>query len=223
MSKVLQQYKLSDEELQENLDIFETYINQLKTSKDKRLIKFCKAITALFDWFVEAPASSRLEHHDCCPSGLFDHSMRVTQYLINLLESFNSDEPLTEDLLYSAIIVGISHDLGKIGDGNTPLYIPEESDWHRNTLGQYYRYNDELMAFKIPHMSLFLLQQHGAELTKEEFQAIMVHDGQHDEGNRFYSMRECYLAQMLHQADMMAWRYELRRWRKFNGLSEDKQ
>ena len=53
-----------------------------------------------------------------------------------------------------------------------------------------------------------MLQKHGIELTSDEHLAIRLNDGQYDETNKSYRMKEPELALLLHWADMWATKME---------------
>jgi hypothetical protein len=60
----------------------------------------------------------------------------------------------------------------------------------------------------IREMSLFLLQHFGIQMSYEEWEAILLNDGQAVEANRSYSMNETPLALLIHQADRLSCQQE---------------
>ena len=42
------------------------------------------------------------------------------------------------NLAKSLVKISLLHELGKLGDPENELYIPQDSDWHREKLGQNY-------------------------------------------------------------------------------------
>ena len=79
-------------------------------------------------------------------------------------------------------------------------FIDQDSDWHREKLGQMYKYNEDLNKMSVSHRTLFLLQHFGIELAKDEWLAIQLAQGSHFEENRFYVGHEPTLALLLQQA-----------------------
>ena len=72
----------------------------------------------------------------------------------------------------------------------------------------------------VPDLSLWLLQHYGVRVTWNEYQAIRIHDGLYDEGNKPYyisrtpeSKLRTNLPLVLHHADHMAAQIEFERWR----------
>lgn len=145
--------------------------------------------------WLTAPASSFKKFHCCFEGGLIAHSMNVTRTLLSLRDALMpsiSDE--------SCAIVGLYHDCGKVGSPGNPMYIPQESDWHRRTLGQLYKVNEEGVFLDVPTRSLNYILRF-VNLTDEEVQAIRYHDGQYVDENKPAAMKEQPLTRLLHMAD----------------------
>jgi hypothetical protein len=150
-----------------------------------------------------APASSRVKYHNCFPGGLVDHSLRVLANAFRLSKAFGWKVPRD-----SLILVCLFHDLGKVGDLDGDMYLSEESGWHRDKLGQLYRYNEEIQFMTHADRSIFLLQHFGVKLSRDEWLAIRLHDGQHVDENKSYSMKEPGLAIIVSLADLIATKQE---------------
>ena len=148
---------------------------------------------------VMCPASSRLDQYSAYPGGLIEHSLAVA----GTLRGINDSQSL--GLEVAAILkVSLLHDLGKIGDNKRELFIEQDSDWHRDKLGQMYKYNENLQKMSVSHRTLFLLQSFGVALTCDEWIAIQLAQGSHFEENRFYVGSEPTLALALQQAKALA-------------------
>lgn len=162
-------------------------------------------VTALDNWlcketsWLTAPASTKLEYHSAFKGGLIVHSMFVTATLLHMKEKMAPE--LTDE---SCIIVGMFHDLGKVGKSiNEPYYIPQESEWHRNKPGQMYEVNKNLLHIDIATRSLLMVTRF-VPLWDEEVQAILYHDGQYIPGNADVAHKECKLTRLLQYADNWA-------------------
>ena len=83
------------------------------------------------------PASTRDSHHSAFPGGLVDHSLRVLANALKITKAFGWELPKD-----SLIIGCLFHDLGKVGDVENDYYVPQDSDWHRNKLGEFYKINE---------------------------------------------------------------------------------
>lgn len=201
--------KLSAEELQSRLEKFYSYIDQYVTGDRKdKLLDFYKDRE---ETLVLSPASTKAHHHNCFAGGYIDHVLRVTEgalYVDRLWDKMGQVKNYTlEELVFSAI----NHDLGKLGTNDQPFYIPNDSQWHIEKQGAYYKYNANMTHMRIADRSLFYLQQAGISVNENEFLAIKLHDGLYEEANKSYYMPygheyeiKTNLVHILHQADLMA-------------------
>jgi len=134
--------------------------------------------------WLTAPASVR--YHLSVEKGLLQHSVGVTQTLLkikNLLAPMISDE--------SCVIVGLFHDVGKVGMPHAPRYLKK---------GDKFVYNKDQVEMQIANRSLYLVSKY-VPLSDEEAQAILYHDGQYIAENRFIAHKECPLTLLLTFAD----------------------
>ena len=182
----------------ENPELFDRrlpkVINIILEGRDSAFIQefksFLLEIIMDFDFFT-APASTK--YHLNRRFGLLEHSLNVAETALKLYEVYKDSMPNT--FRSSIAFCGLFHDFGKAGNPHEPLYI-EKSDWKAG-----YQYNTKLYPFMfIPHRSLYYLTWH-FKLTPEEFQAILIHDGQYVNANKDYACKECPLALLLQHAD----------------------
>jgi len=204
---------ISAEQIQENLDKFYSFIDQyISDERGNKIKKFYKSIE---ETLATSPASSKLSHHNCFPGGYIDHILRVTESAIiidRLWDKIGQVKNYTiEELVFSAI----NHDLGKLGTNEDPFYIPNDSQWHIEKQGAYYKYNTNITHMRISDRSLYYLQAAEIPVTENEYLAIKLHDGLYEEGNKSYYMTysedtqiKSNLVYVLHQADFMASRIE---------------
>jgi len=149
------------------------------------------------------PASSRKEYHAAFPGGLVDHSLRLLSNALKLCKTFNWEVPKD-----SLIIGCLLHDLGKVGDHEKDYYVPQDSDWHREKLGEMYKHNKEILYMTVPDRGVWLCQHFGLKLTQDEWLAIKLNDGQYAEENAPYKMKEPLLADVVHLADYISCKQE---------------
>lgn len=148
--------------------------------------------------WLDAPASSQLKFHSCFQGGLVVHSVTVTKTLLKLRKTLAPDISME-----SCAIVGLYHDVGKVGTKEHPMYIPEVRKWQRETLGYRYKVNDEGVFLDVPTRSLaYIMPMIG--LDEEEIQAIRYHDGQYCDENHCVKNKEARLTRLLHMADSWA-------------------
>ena len=97
----------------------------------------------------------------------------------------------------SAIRVALVHELGKLGSLENELFIEQDSSWHREKLGQNFKYNDKCEKMSVPHRTLFLLQRYNIDLSHEEWLTILLSQGSHHPELSFYAKTRPLLASVL--------------------------
>ena len=145
--------------------------------------KFINFIETQTTWLT-APAS--IKYHLSIKQGLLMHSVGVTKTLLKLRELLTPQ--LSEE---SCVIVGLFHDIGKVGMPGAPRYIEQ---------GGRYSYNKNQVEIQIANRSLYLISKY-IPLSDEEAQAILYHDGQYIEENKFIAHKECPLTLLVTFAD----------------------
>ena len=157
--------------------------------------------------FFEAPASGRLEYHNCFPGGLCAHSLNVYSIFKKLTDMYGKE--FAHD---DVIIAALFHDLGKIGHNGVPYYIPKDSEWHKEKMGLYYETNPALRYMPHAQRSLQILADFDVELSTDVYTAILIHDGQYVPENKPYAMKEGRFALLLSMADRLACEIEKDAW-----------
>ena len=218
---------LEAEQIQKNyekhLKIIETYLSEERVTQVKGMLNHMEEV------YIMAPASGKTWYHNAFAGGYVDHVNRVVQYAIEqsrLYEKMGGTLDYTdEQLVFSALF----HDLGKIGDGDAPNYIPQTDKWRQDKLSEMYTYNPDLQFMLIPDRSLFILQKFGIKVDQKEFLGIRCHDGVFDKANEayFFSHRESSrqktsIISILHAADFLASKVEYDIWKRNGGDSAPK-
>jgi len=121
----------------------------------------------LAERILMCPAEPRNDSPGCEPGGLIQQAITVAKGMKKLNDGFSMGTT-TESIL----LVGLFHEIGKIGNLDEPYFVPEEESWRREKLGAFYKPNERLGRMTIPERSLFLLNHYGVKLTEEEFMAI---------------------------------------------------
>ena len=93
----------------------------------------------------------------------------------------------------SCVIVALLHDLGKIGMPGSPQYLKSEGEYP-------YSFNADLVYLSAPIRSICLALPYN-ELSEEEVQAIVYHDGQYIDDNASVARNEEPLTLLLQYAD----------------------
>jgi hypothetical protein len=179
-------------------DIMKRYKNlkglvQERKKQFSELIYFMENKTA----WLTSPASTRF--HLCEEGGLLEHSVNVAETILkikNAIAPYISDE--------SCVIVALLHDLGKVGMPGSPQYLVNEPSEKQKKYGfkpDYpFRFNSELIYLSVPVRSIYLAMKY-IDLTEEEVQAIVYHDGQYVEDNKSCATHEEPLTFLLQYAD----------------------
>ena len=218
---------LTAEQIQKNYDKHLKIINHyLETN---RAVQCHNMIKHMEDTYVMAPASGKTWYHNAFAGGYVDHVNRVVEFAIaqhNLYEKMGGTVDYTQEQL---VFAALFHDLGKIGDGDRPNYIPQTDKWRQDKLSEMYTYNPDLQFMLIPDRSLFILQKFGIKVDQKEFLGIRCHDGVFDKANEAYffsnvesSRQKTALVSVLHTADFLASKVEYDMWKRNGGSSQPK-
>jgi hypothetical protein len=207
---------ITPEQIQYNWD---TFINNIEIyitgdRKDKLLDFY----TQPEERFILMPASNKIQYHNCFPGGYVDHVNRVVTAALKIDTVWRElgvfDTYTTEELVFSAI----NHDLGKFGTVEHASYIEQTDQWRRDKLNETYMFNDRLEYMSVPDRGLWLLNEAGISVTKNELLAIKLHDGLYDDANKPYLLSfmpetkpRTSIIFILHQADLLAARVEFER------------
>ena len=211
------------------LSNFEKHKKIVKTYIGKRQEQVLSMIEALGENYVMSPASGKTWYHSAFPGGYVDHVNRVVEYAVKqsrLYQEMGGTIDYTEEEL---VFAALFHDLGKMGDGERPNYIPQTDKWRQDKLSEMYTYNPDLDFMLIPDRSLFILQKFGIKVTQKEFLGIRLHDGVFDKANEAYffsnvesSRQKTSIISVLHTADFLASKVEYDIWKREGGDSTPK-
>jgi len=160
--------------------------------RTEQVAKFEKFLTDETAWLT-APASSRF--HLAREGGLVEHSVNVARTMLGLRQLLAPD--ISEE---SCVIVGLYHDVGKVGMPGKPYYLPNPSAWHVRNRGIRYIINKDLVHVDVATRSVYTVGRF-IELTEDEVQAIRYHDGQYIEDNGSVAHKETRLTRLLQYAD----------------------
>ena len=211
------------------LSNFEKHKKIVKTYIGERQEQVLSMIEALGENYVMSPASGKTWYHSAFPGGYVDHVNRVVEYAVKqsrLYQEMGGTIDYTEEEL---VFAALFHDLGKMGDGERPNYIPQTDKWRQDKLSEMYTYNPDLDFMLIPDRSLFILQKFGIKVTQKEFLGIRLHDGVFDKANEAYffsnvesSRQKTSIISVLHTADFLASKVEYDIWKREGGDSTPK-
>ena len=193
--------QLTNEQILKNQEITMKLVNKFPTGRREQVIDMLGGKVG--EVYFTAPASSKEEFHACYTGGLCQHSLNLVLNLKKLSDALCPGKYNQATLSF----VGLFHDLGKVGDGVHEYYIPNPSDWHRNK-GMLYEINKKCVYMPTSERGLYILQKYEIKLSDEEYLAIRLNDGQYDDTNKNYKMKEPELALLVHWADMWSCKQE---------------
>ena len=176
---------LSPEEIAANFDKFRSLCEKLGDRAEPAV----KMVDSLGEKLALCPASSRKDYHHAIPGGLVDHSLRVLSNAMKISKAFSWEFPRD-----SLIISCLFHDLGKVGlaedDGTvSDFYVPQDSDWHREKLGEMYKHNKDMQYMTTPQRSIHMCQSFGLKLKNDEYLSILLNDGFVVDENKAYCLK----------------------------------
>ncbi|HPL68264.1 MAG TPA: HD domain-containing protein, partial [Smithellaceae bacterium] len=131
----------------------------------EHFIKFLENETT----WLTTPASTRF--HLAQERGLLNHSVGVAETLLRFREFLAPR--ISEE---SCVIVGLFHDVGKLGMPGKPYYLPNDNEWMVKNRGICYKTNSDVVTMGLAVRSLYLISQY-ISLSETEAQAIAYHDG----------------------------------------------
>lgn len=204
---------------------WEDYKGKVKEYFPSRSDDLFNMIHAMEEAFVFSPASAFEHFHNAIPGGYVDHILRVDSFATKLYNFYKESEMYLdnfsmEELHFSAF----HHDLGKVGLPGNPHYIKNDSDWHVKNQGRIYKKNDDLGYMNFTDRTFYLLNLYSVYYSINEMITIKLTDGLYEKANEDYlntfdlqNKLRISLPYIMHQADMIASRYEFERWAKHTG------
>lgn len=150
--------------------------------------------------FFTAPCSGG--HHLAKEGGLAEHSLNVLNTATAVKKTMKGTE-LSKEEEDELIIACLLHDLGKMGQYGKENYVENTLKSGKQSASKPYKTNPDLLYIDHEVRSIVIAQQY-IELTEEEQQAILWHNGLY--GNFRYQIqgKETALYLILHFADMFA-------------------
>ena len=178
---------LDENKIKEDYDRFMSLIEE-----DPRSENLKRMYEDLDQELAEAPAAAVQHHHNAFPGGYLDHVLRVYDISVEMTKTFHAFEGELNFTSQELQFATLHHDLGKLGEPSEPYYVEQDSDWHRKTLGQNYKYNNTIQYMSVTDRAHYMLQQYDIKITKNEWLGIHLSDGMYEESNKSYLMNRMY-------------------------------
>jgi hypothetical protein len=177
-----------------NKEQIENNKKKLLETSEKYDVLTSDLLKFLGDDLFTSPASTTLDMYGAYPGGLIEHVFTASKYAVkvNSILPENLQQPIN-----SILKCTILSQIGKVF-----LFVPNESEWHRNKLGKMYEFNDELVSMRVGERSAYYCSLHGVKLNEEEYQTIVNSDkGDNDLQSKYHSTP---LAQIVKQGFELA-------------------
>jgi|TARA_R110002074_G_scaffold203824_3_gene371960 hypothetical protein len=218
----------NETQLEDNYNRFIAAIKKVFTGDRLEKLLHMYSPDELGNELAMAPASGKLNFHSAYPGGYIDHVMNVATNAYKIKKMFEASGGIInftdEELLFAAF----HHDLGKLGDGKEPYYLPQTSEWHQKNKKEYFTHNPKLQYFDVTDRAFWLLNQYGIKYTQKEQLGIHMADGLYNDATKkyFISYNEDFqvktdLPYILHWADHMSTRIENSEYRKSTGMYDN--
>jgi len=216
---------LDETQIAENYEKFRKLINQTFTGE--RLDSLNKMYNHLENRILLTPASSTAHFHNAFAGGYIDHILRVTRNAVKVFDMYGDIGLGIGDYDKETVIfTALHHDLGKVGNADESWYIANDSQWHIENQGKIYKTNPTMHWMNLNDRTFWLLNHFGIKISEIEYLGIKLTDGLYDESNKEYYIAynsdnslKTSLPFVMHQADIMAARFENERWL---GLQQNK-
>ena len=177
--------------------LWEQYSRLLKSTFDDPN-PVIELLDALGERMVTTPSGRFVNDPGCEPGGMIKMSLKTAKQATRLMEAYD----MPAEMKKSVVKVALLHDIGKVGDLKYDWLTPQDSSWHREKQGMYYKFfeADDIQRMSISHRTLYLLQHFGVKLSQDEWLAIQLAGGFHFEENRWYVNSEPGIATVIQQA-----------------------
>ena len=210
--------KLNETQLKENWDKLINLVSEIFSGERKE--KLLKMYNYFEDRMMFTPGSGTAHFHNCFIGGYVEHVLHITKIARKLFvdyKEFGAHIDYTEE---EVIFAALHHDLGKVGDLENDYYVPNDSKWHIENQGKYYKRGKDLNFMTVTDRAIYLLNHFGVAMSENEYLALRLTDGMYEEANKTYLMQyldenkvKSNLPILLHQADMLASRIEYENWK----------
>jgi hypothetical protein len=201
----------TDQQLEQSYNSFIKILNKYFTGERLEKLLFMYSEDELGGNLMLSPASGNKGFHNAYDGGYIDHIFNVCKNAMKVKELFVSAGgkiDFTDDEL---IFAALHHDLGKLGIKGELHYVANDSKWHIENRGEYYKRNENITFMSITDRTFFTLNHYGITYNEKEYFGIKLTDGMFDEDNEKYyrtydtsKFLKYTIQYVLHWADYMS-------------------
>jgi hypothetical protein len=218
---------LTEQQLLDNytrlLNVVEEHITGDRKEKILEMYKFFE------DRIVVAPASGKPNYHFCFVGGYVEHILHIVETSKELVKVYEKVGGTIDFTMEELIFTALHHDLGKVGDLDGEYYLPQDDDWRRKKLNEWFTQNTDISYMSVTDRALYLLQHFDIKVTQQEWIGIKCSDGMYDDANIQYFKTfkpehafESALPYIIHWADHMATVTEKSQWKHQEDVKTEK-
>ena len=206
---------------QQLLDNYQRLLNVVEENFDgERKEKILEMYKFFEDRIVVAPASGKPNYHFCFVGGYVEHVLHIVETAKELVKVYEKVGGTIDFTMEELVFTALHHDLGKVGDLDGEYYLPQDDDWRRKKLNEWFTQNTDISFMSVTDRALYLLQHFGIKITQQEWIGIKCSDGMYDDANIQYFKTfkpehafESALPYIIHWADHMATVTEKSQWK----------
>ena len=151
--------------IKKNWNTYKTILSRLEDENINTLLE------NLGERICIAPANSNNKQYGCYAGGIVVTSTKLAKAMQALNEFHGT--PVDIKSVYK---IGLLHDIGRLGTIEQDWLLPQDSDWHREKLGNEFKINFDLPKLTHLQRTLYLLNYFQVKLTEEEFFALVSLD-----------------------------------------------
>ena len=188
---------MTDEKLLKLADEFQTVLMKDGREGMEDLILFLRN-----SGFYDSPCSTQF--HLAEPGGLLQHSVNVLHAAEKISVALYGSKNLTKDLKNSIAVCALLHDVGKIGQFDKSMYVPNILKSGKTSDAKPFATNSELLPVEHEIRSIVLVSMF-IDLTEEEQFAILYHNGLYSNTGKYVLPgKETPLQMIIHFSDLWA-------------------
>lgn len=181
-------------QIEKNYNTFRSLCEKLGDRSENVL----KLIDHLGERLVIAPGGFKDDYGFSYPGGLVDKSLKILDSSYKQVKIWDIDDISKESLILCSLFCSIGH----CGNKDEEMYHEQTNQWRQENLGENYVFNNDIRFMRVPHRSLYLLQEFNISLTQEEWLSILM-AGSHDDEVKSYSMNFPQLALIIRHSSLM--------------------
>lgn len=151
-----------------------------------------KLIDKLGQRIIMTSYSQKESEPFCGIGGIVEYALELAKTASLLSSTLNYN--VSKGSIVKSSLLSI---IGRIGNDKYDRFVEQDSDWHKEKLGQYFKWNEDCEKYKIQDMALYYIQRFNIFLSWDEWQAIALIGEENDERAAFYSESKSKLAQLL--------------------------